>query len=201
MRLGERDRAFLHALYDGAVEYTDFAFGELMKALDAMGLAKDTLVVITADHGEEFWEHGSVGHAHTVYDELVRVPLVMGTWHAARDNEDSPGGKVIDATVSTVDIVSALRAAYKLDGDSPRTVDTTRPAFSIVLDRAVSATWGQCKYILWRGGDEELFRLGSDPTESRNLARLEPGVAHALRARLARWLAFENRPTAPIRKE
>ncbi|MBI3073042.1 MAG: sulfatase [Deltaproteobacteria bacterium] len=232
LRLGERDRAFLHALYDGAVEYTDFAFGELMKALDAMGLAKETLVVITADHGEEFWEHGSVGHAHTVYEELVRVPFIVGTWGTSgsgsgrRDQRKDAetqreegsgfatlrlgveipcgggcgsgsggGGQIVDATVSTVDLVNGLRDLYKMKTpNSLSTPQASRPAFSIVLDRVVSVTWGRCKYVLWRGGAEELFRLDGDSGESRNLIRTEPAVLRALRGRLAEWFAFENRP-------
>lgn len=69
--------AFLRDLYDGEIRFTDAGIGRLLAALRARGLYDDTLIVLAADHGEEFLERGWLGHTRTLYDELIRVPLVL----------------------------------------------------------------------------------------------------------------------------
>lgn len=75
--LDERDRLRLEALYDGEVTYHDEHFGRIVEGLAARGLADETLVVLVADHGEELFDHGSVGHGHTAWQELVHVPIIV----------------------------------------------------------------------------------------------------------------------------
>ena len=76
--LSEDERRNVVGLYDGEIRYTDDALiGPVVAALKKRGLYDDTLVVVLSDHGEEFYEHGSWGHSHDVYDESLRVPLVM----------------------------------------------------------------------------------------------------------------------------
>jgi arylsulfatase A-like enzyme len=73
----ERDRAVIGALYDAGVRYTDReGVGRLLAAIDALGLAASTLVVLTSDHGEEIFEHGKVSHQQP-FDETARIPLVF----------------------------------------------------------------------------------------------------------------------------
>ncbi len=67
----------LHELYRGEIEYLDENFGKLLAKLDAEGLYDDTVIVLTADHGEEFNEHGGFWHGLTLYDEQIRVPLLI----------------------------------------------------------------------------------------------------------------------------
>ena len=64
-------------LYDGEVRAVDAALGDLLLRLAERGLDRDTLTVVLSDHGEEFGEHGGVGHGRTLHDEVVRVPLVF----------------------------------------------------------------------------------------------------------------------------
>ncbi|MHC4894826.1 MAG: sulfatase, partial [Planctomycetota bacterium] len=63
--------------YRGEIAWTDEHLGRVLASLETLGLAEDTVVVLTADHGEEWEEHGGLGHGHTLYGELVRVPLVI----------------------------------------------------------------------------------------------------------------------------
>ena len=64
--------------YAGEIAYTGAAVGDVIEALRARGLYDQTLVIVTSDHGEEFGEHGKVGwHSHSLYDELLRVPLLL----------------------------------------------------------------------------------------------------------------------------
>ncbi len=64
-------------LYDAEVRYTDHYFGELIAYLSKLGKLDETLIIFTADHGEELFDHGGHGHGHTLYNELLQVPLIM----------------------------------------------------------------------------------------------------------------------------
>ena len=75
--ISPRDQERLEALYDGEISYHDRQLALLLNAFFKLGLTEDTLLVITADHGEEFFEHGGVGHSHSLFEELVNVPLIV----------------------------------------------------------------------------------------------------------------------------
>lgn len=72
-----RELQHLVALYDGEIAATDAVVGQLMASLEAHGWLADTLIVLTADHGEEFFEHGAKGHRKTLFDEVLHVPLIF----------------------------------------------------------------------------------------------------------------------------
>jgi arylsulfatase A-like enzyme len=67
----------IRALYDGEIAFTDVAVGELLKGLEERGLKENTLIVFMSDHGEEFFEHKGFEHGHTLFDELIKVPLIF----------------------------------------------------------------------------------------------------------------------------
>jgi len=73
----ERELAFIHQLYDAEIRETDHAFGELVTGLQAQQRWDGTVLAYTADHGEEFWDHGGFGHGNYMYGEVLRVPLVL----------------------------------------------------------------------------------------------------------------------------
>ena len=73
----ERDRRHLRALYDAEVSYHDEELSKFIDRLKKLGVFDDVLFVVTADHGEEFNDHGSWGHGHSVYQELLHVPLMF----------------------------------------------------------------------------------------------------------------------------
>ena len=75
--LTDDDWAEIIDLYDGEIVFVDEAFGALMGGLEERGLTDDTVVILLSDHGEEFFEHGGFEHGHTLYDELIRVPLIV----------------------------------------------------------------------------------------------------------------------------
>lgn len=80
--MGTSDKEHLMALYDGEIAHTDSQIGVLLQALREHGLFENTVIVATSDHGEEFWDHGRMTHGHTLYEELVRVPLIMHLPHS-----------------------------------------------------------------------------------------------------------------------
>jgi arylsulfatase A-like enzyme len=89
-------------LYAGEVRYTDAVLERLFRRLDALDLLDETIVVVTSDHGDEFGEHGLIGHAKTVYDEVLHVPLVIFAPRLV------PAGKRVDVPVSLVDLAPTL---------------------------------------------------------------------------------------------
>jgi arylsulfatase A-like enzyme len=98
-----KDIEHLIALYDGDIREMDDQIAELFEYLKKEGLDKRTLVVFTSDHGEEFGEHGKVGvHSHTVYDELLLVPLIL---HLP---DILPRGAVQNDQVQSVDILPTI---------------------------------------------------------------------------------------------
>ncbi len=100
--------SYLKALYDEEILAADRALGELVAGLKARGRLDNTLLIITADHGEEFWEHGRFEHGHDLWSELTRVPLVV----------HGPGlpkkGKV-ETIVEHVDLVAGIAAVAGVD--------------------------------------------------------------------------------------
>ncbi|MGH9175010.1 MAG: sulfatase, partial [Vicinamibacterales bacterium] len=104
--------------YDGSIRGLDTEMGRLFERLKGLGLDDRTLVVFTADHGEEFLDHGRTFHGQSVYGELTQVPLMM-RWPGVL-----PAGRVVDDVVQTIDImptllaISGLAAPAEVQGQS-----------------------------------------------------------------------------------
>lgn len=101
------DRPMVEALYDGEARVFDDLVGRWVARLESLGILDDTLIVLTADHGEELMERGHVGHCScnlkgTLYDEALRVPLIL------RYPRKLPQGKVVARQVSQIDIMPTL---------------------------------------------------------------------------------------------
>jgi arylsulfatase A-like enzyme len=195
------DMAHLLALYDNEIRFTDDAVGRVLDRLAELGLDKSTLVVVTSDHGEEFGEHGSWEHQKTLYEEVVRIPLVLRGPGVAARRETAP--------VSLLDVAPTIVAWAGVDakwqpqgqsllrpvgprdpmyGETDRTIDETRKLF--YRDGASGG-----KTILSLRADasglarEEWYDLAADARETRD-ARPREEAAEARRQRmLARWRA------------
>lgn len=76
-RMPAAEKHHLVALYDGEIAATDAVVGQLVQALEREGFDDNTLIVITSDHGDEFFEHGNKGHSKTLYEEMIHVPLIF----------------------------------------------------------------------------------------------------------------------------
>ncbi len=110
--LPEAERRAIVGLYDGEIGYTDAALvGALTAKLRALGIYDDTLIVLTSDHGEEFHEHGSWEHGHSLYDESLKVPLVV----------KFPGskfrGKRVGSFVRLIDVMPTILEAFAIKAD------------------------------------------------------------------------------------
>jgi arylsulfatase A-like enzyme len=99
-----RDLQHLIALYDGEIRFTDDTLRNIFELLDRRGRFAEALIVITADHGEEFFDHGGIGHGKTLFDEMIRVPLII-RWPG-----QIPAGLEIEDQVRLVDLMPTLLA-------------------------------------------------------------------------------------------
>ncbi|MCX6910036.1 MAG: sulfatase, partial [Verrucomicrobia bacterium] len=182
--------------YLNALHETDRQLGRLFAALRERGLADDTLVVVTGDHGEAFREpHKQRGHGFTLYQEDVHVPLML--WNPRL----FPAGRRIATIGSHMDLdptiadILGTEPAGEWQGRS--LFDPARPPrayfVSSVGDYLFGVRDGEWKYILnTTRGREMLFDLARDPDEQRNVATAEPERCRRLRQRLAAWVSFEE---------
>ncbi len=105
----EEDLAHIVSMYDAEIRSMDQGFEALVAYLRERGIYDNTLIVFTSDHGEEFGEHGVIGwHSHTLYDELLRVPLIIK--YPAGDY----GGTVVDQQVRSIDIAPTVLGYLQL---------------------------------------------------------------------------------------
>jgi len=206
------------ALYDGEIRYTDHQLGRIIDALRLFGLLEKTLVIITADHGEEFMEHGSLeGHAWTMYEEVIRVPLVM------RFPDGLGGGRVVEHQARNIDVMPTildwlqLNRSRDLEGASllPVIRETCTSDGNCVADsevafgetsrfavtRSTARSASGRKVIFTNGGEDvEYFDLGRDPDEQVNLRGSGARAPHEefthLEEALGRWLSGRQVPAA-----
>lgn len=182
------DRRRVRALYDGEVLAADALFGQVLDLLDATGLAARTVVVLTADHGEEFLERGGYQH-RWLYEETVRVPLVLRS-------PRHPGGRRVERPVSHArlgDLLLALAAGGDLDAATPGDTPLTSVAMTDRTYRGVALRSGDLKLIrnCHPTPSSELYDLGSDPGELRDLAERQTSSRRRLEALLHRTLGGE----------
>ncbi len=170
--------------YDAEVRAIDRALARLVDGLAQ--LARPTLLVVTADHGEEFGEHGGAYHGSSLYDEQVRVPLVVALLGRHLEPER------VDAPVSLVELAPTLASLLEApvfaeatplgSGDVYAAVDTHR--------MLLHGSWKLIRDT--RRDVDELYDLATDPREQHNLADVRSGLAATLRATLERGLNLSS---------
>lgn len=99
--LTKDDVRFLTAIYDEKIQRADEIFSKFVKEYEELGLMNKTVFVLTSDHGEELYEHGQIDHGHSLYDELIKVPLIITLPYSAL-------GKKIDSQISSIDIAPTI---------------------------------------------------------------------------------------------
>jgi arylsulfatase A-like enzyme len=195
----------LLALYHSELAFTDSEIGRLLARLDTLGLAEDTLVILVADHGEEFFEHERWGHQRTLYDEVIRVPLIMrlpGQLPAGVQAQGQARLQDIFATVADL-TDSALPPSMGTNdtggniGTSLRPLweDPTHAGFPQLLRLDVPYRGIDLSALRFNGADGERWKvilnsstllasivdLAADPMEKNvNVIRNYPGSTHPL---------------------
>jgi arylsulfatase A-like enzyme len=188
--------------YDAAVRKVDDDLRTLLEWQAERSDLDSTIVVITADHGEEFAEHHGFGHARTLYEEVLRVPLVISVPDSAP--------RVVDQRVSIVDLAPTLREivgiepAERSDGVSlvPLLAGQSRAhppiyAENFLSSRGKAVLWRDWKLINTRGNVFELYDLRTDPHERTNLVDEQPSQFLALQKLLALCAASGCRDIEP----
>lgn len=171
LELGPRDVQELHRFYDSEIAWTDRHVGLLLDELERLGIADRTMVVFTADHGEEFLDHGRLGHAKTLYEEMVRVPLVVRCPHWTSGVVDTPVANL--DVFPTVLACLGIRAPWDLEGRAlgPREPRPRRIFTQVAKGRAgLAVVDGDHKLVRRKKGAYELYDLAADPLEQRDLA-------------------------------
>ncbi|MHC4064399.1 MAG: sulfatase [Planctomycetota bacterium] len=171
----EADRQQAIALYDGEIAYVDEQIGRLIRALEDQGRLENTLIAITSDHGEEFKEHGRLGHGKTLFAEQLRAPLIVAGHSAfpARSRR-SELLSLIDLGPTLLDLaggdylrnvqgVALLGAAGRPD----RVVFAESVRFGNEMRTARTSRYKLIHYL--QGDYRHLYDLRSDPWERRPL--------------------------------
>lgn len=202
--------------YDGSIRGLDTEMGRLFERLEGLGLADRTLVVFTADHGEEFLDHGRTFHGQHVYGELTQVPLMM-RWPGVL-----PRGRVVDERVQTIDVMPTLLSISGLAAPSEVQGQSLTPLLGV--EGAAAGEWrprpaisekartdpnkgaapppheteeyaiidGPWKLVHRRErlpgmAEFELFDVAKDPLDARDVAASNPEAVQRLAKLLAGW--------------
>ena len=194
--------------YDEEIAAADLAAADIFRTVTELRPGRPNIFVLAADHGEEFLDHGGWEHGHTLYDELVRVPLIVAAPDLAPARVETQV-QLIDvyptllelAHVADSPAVAGVPFTDLLDG---RHVDA-RPAFSELGD-TTAVRWLGWKCIY--NGRTELYNLTSDPHERQDVAGAEPVRAELMLRLLSQHNEWEiaqgaeiTHRTVPMRRE
>lgn len=199
METSPRDRERLEALYDGEITYHDEHLGRFIAALEERGLLNDTLIWLTSDHGEEFFDHGSVGHGHSLFQELLHVPLVAvipGNERAGTRVGEDVG--LIDVLPTSLELLGLAPHAEAEGASLVPLIDGAAdpllsPVFSEFLNSGRAVRLGRYKLLL-QGDDISLFDLEEDPREQNDISTERPLLARGLLTLLALYLGNAESP-------
>lgn len=188
------DREFLKGLFDGAINYMDVQVGSLLHELERLDLLANTILVITADHGEAFMEHQLVEHTECLYDEVLRVPLMIV----------GPGlkaGRRINAQARSIDIMPTLldlcglTPKAEIQGASLRPwIDNVRSDDLLAASETergggqIALCDGRFKVIIKKSDDRmEIYDLELDPGEKQDLASTRPDLRGIMEGQWVSW--------------
>jgi arylsulfatase A-like enzyme/Flp pilus assembly protein TadD len=180
-------------LYDGEIAFADAQVGRLLSFLKAKGLYRNTLIVLSGDHGESLGEHGEKTHGFFIYNATLHVPALI---HLPA----STAGKAITELVSLTDLMPTVLQALKVDvptdvqGRSVLPLLTeksgTRSLYAETFLPRLHFNWSELrsvetdKYQFIQAPKPELYDLAADPGETHNLYSEKKAVADELQARL-----------------
>jgi arylsulfatase A-like enzyme len=191
------DMKQLIGLYDGNLRAADDAVEEVLSALRRRPRWENTVVLVTADHGEAFYEHRRMGHNNTVYDEMLHVPFILHI-----PGKTDSGNFDLDRLVTLADLTPTLLATASEQTDSgfdgfslvEKSHDSRGPDSSFFIARTAhhTPTWGlrthRFKVTLSNSGQGELYDLLEDPGEQHNLRFSDPELFTGLGLMLTRKL-------------
>ena len=197
-RLTREEKELIVSQYDGGIRYLDHYLGLLFEKLKALKVYDNTIIIITSDHGEAFGEHNQMEHGRTLYEEVLRVPLIIkypSTYHRQG---------VIEKRVSLVDLLPTILSFLNqpipsgIDGKVIENSDHPIIAELMATDkrnkkgvRDLRALYqGKEKYIWSSDGLNEFYDLERDLQEEKNLIAKFPSRAETMDKTLREWVAL-----------
>lgn len=186
-------KGYLVDRYDQSLRYLDRAIAPIFERLND----NDTLIILS-DHGEEFWEHGGFEHGHSLYEELLRVPLIIDSPAVAAGRVDAPAS-LLDVTPTILDIAGlpamasaqgmSLLGATHQQPDALAALQSRPQGFGFVLyDEGGWGAWSDGQKWVSQGGVPEVFDLRTDPGEQEPTALSTPADNEPWRAVVAQAL-------------
>jgi arylsulfatase A-like enzyme len=203
LELDETARAYVRSLYEGEIAYVDASIGDVIRAIGRGRDQSNTLVCVTSDHGEEFWDHGQVTHGQSLYEELVRVPLILS-------GAGIPVARV-EGVTSHLDVMPTLADALGVPVPAGWRGKSILPMLRGEDGAAASAVFAQGTYIvapeplrmMLRGPrkfieglesrDMRVFDLTEDRLEQNALVGVDALKHDAVEAMDAWWGSFPAR--------
>ncbi len=199
LEMNDEDINFWNAWYDTKIYKADQRLGNFFKEIEKLGLMENTVVVISSASGNEFYEHKRFDHGHSLYDELVHVPLVIRV--------PEKNGCAIESQVRTIDIMPTVldllnieidkNIKYKIQGVSLASLmegnELDLDAFSEtdylsqVFKRSIRTHNGWKFIYSIETEQRELYNLNEDPYEAYNLINKEQKIAYELEQRIFNW--------------
>ncbi len=201
---GDTRRERYLELYAGLVSHADHHLGKLLAHLEEIGVLDNTLVIATADHGHALWDHGRAGHGYQLFEETIRVPLILAGPDIAP--------RVVQAQAELADLFptvlqfTGVESPARLDGRSLLALARGEPAepphpraFSFQNPDMVAVRAESRYKLIYRGPSSHdgehrsrLFDLEADPGETEDVAGAHPEVALGLRLELQRSVLAQS---------
>jgi arylsulfatase A-like enzyme len=197
LKISDRDKQRIVAIYDSNVSYQDDLVRQLLDKLKEWGIADETMVVITADHGDEQWEDGRVGHGGSLRESLIRVPLVVAYPPLF------PAG-IVEEGVDTIDILPTLLDAMgkpvpaDMQGESLVGLAQgvgrgyPRPSIASQYEFAHAIRLAGWKVRVAGSGVPLLYHVEKDPYEKKDLAAERPLERRLLTDALSTFLVYQK---------
>lgn len=193
---------YLSDRYDGAVRMVDDVIGEFLKALAVRGLTERVIIAITSDHGEEFFEHGSIGHQGSLHLELLKIPLIISAPGIVPGHFTQPTG-LIDITPTLLNIagissslsfsgsslLNILQNADSTQSDSAQADRLSGFSYLERKKRIFSLITGPWHFLSFpEEGRVGLFQIEHDPLEQHDLSAKNPEIVTSVKRDLERIL-------------
>ncbi|NOU93296.1 sulfatase-like hydrolase/transferase [Paenibacillus sp. LMG 31456] len=206
---GVTDQEYVSAQYDGAVAYMDSCIQNLLQSVQSLGLAEDTLIVVTSDHGETLYEHDCYFDHHGLYDCTLVVPLII------KFPGKIPAGKRVSDVTVISDIMPTILELLEVDEQLEPDGQSLIPLINGTPERRVSEFYiTECTWMRkhgWRTPhwklirslepdfhfkpEVELYNLIEDPQENNNVAEMEPEIVGLLTSRMDAYIRKREEQT------
>ena len=217
INLTEHENEYLIGLYDGEIAYLDKKVGEIVNYLKQSQLYENTVLIVTADHGEHFGEHGHYSHVASLYQEIIHIPMIMKLPSGNRRGAiDSKSAQLVDLPPTILGLANVESSANEITFSGVDLLDNGsypkkryivsewegRVPYFVLNDLSCSVDdarvkefrkkkwaiqYNEYKLIVSEDGKEELYQLSTDPKEHYNIINQVQTEGLELRSRLKEW--------------